>query len=183
MADDLNFDLDLTQTTADDLEGINGPPPGKWHVVVDDVTHHSEGKAYLKLKLRVLAGTDKAGVGTVFHERFYMSEAAIKRLGILAKRAKLIGEDDYGTRASVNWSKLRGRHLIVETIEEEYETERGTKGKSCKMTYAGMWDPSDTRVASVPKDEAAIKAASSGKSASKGKSKPPAAKDEDWGEI
>jgi hypothetical protein len=52
-----------------------------------------------------------------------------------------------------------GRHLIVEVIEEEFEKKDGSKATRAKLSYAGFWAVDDARVASVPKDEAALKAA------------------------
>jgi hypothetical protein len=186
MSDDLNFDLDLTGDTSDDIEGGSAPNPGKYHVEVTKVRHVSDQTSYLEVTLHVLAGSDKAGVGRVFPERFYLSDGAIKRLKILGKRAKLIGDDDFGSRVSVDWRKLVGKHLVVEVAEQEYDGKNG-KAKTNRVTWQGFYHPTDERVKDVPKDEAAIKAASSGKSGGKsggtGKPKPPPAKDEDWGEI
>jgi hypothetical protein len=116
-----------------------------------------------------------------------LTDAALPRLKTLAKRAKLIDDSSFGSRVSVDWAKLVGRHLIVEIGEREYENSKGVKSKTTSLTFAGFWHVTDSRVADVPRDSAAIKAASSNKSGGKsggtGKSKPSAVKDEDWGEI
>jgi hypothetical protein len=155
--DPVEIELDLSTISVADLEGDGSPPAGKYHAKIEGVQRVSDQTSYLKVRFALLAGTDPAGVGCVFSERFYLSEKAVKRLAILGHRLQLIAGDDLGGRSTVDWSQAIGRQLIVEVVEEEFERKDGTKAKRAKLSYAGFWDVNDQRVASVPKDAAALK--------------------------
>jgi hypothetical protein len=153
--DPVDIELDLSTFTADELEGDGSPPPGKYHARIEDCQRVSDKTSYLKLRLSLLAGTNPAGVGCVFSERFYLSDAAKKRLAILAHRLKLVADNDFGSRVNIDWAKVIGKQLVVQVIEEEFETKKGEKAKGAKLAFGGFWDLGDERVKDVPRDEAA----------------------------
>src|SRR5262249_13221864 len=115
----------------------------------------------------------------------YLSDKARKRVAILAHRLKLVSDDDFGSRVAVDWAKAIGKQLIVEVIEEDFETKNGTKAKRSKLSFAGFWGLDDPRVQDVPRDTAAQRnAAWSGNQPPKPPAKvAPAAKSDDWGDI
>jgi hypothetical protein len=126
-----------------------------------------------------------AGVGKIFTERFYLSDAAMKRLNILAKRAGLISDNDFGSRRTVNWAALVGKHLVVEIVEEEYEGKKG-KAKRSKVSYAGVWSLTDDRVRDVPRDQNALRVAAQPSANGSQPTSRPAARTATagaWGEI
>jgi hypothetical protein len=157
MSEALDIDLDLTNLSADDLEGDGSPPPGKYHARIEDMQRVSDQNSYLKVRLSLLAGTDANGVGCVFSERFYLSDKAKKRLAILAHRLHLLADDSFGSRVSVNWFDAIGKQLIVQVVEEEYEAKGGAKAKRSKLAFAGFWGLDDERVKDVPRDQAALR--------------------------
>jgi hypothetical protein len=110
-----------------------------------------------------------------------LSEKAIKRLTVLAHRLGMIGDDDFGGRATVDWSQAIGKQLIVQVIEEEYESKNGGKGKRAKLSFAGFWSLADERVKDVPRDASAARQASMPPPKHPGGGKKAAA--DDWGEI
>jgi hypothetical protein len=157
--DRVEIEMDLSTLSVADLEGDGNPPPGKYHVKIESVKRVSAEASYLNLRLAILAGTNKDGVGCVFSERLYLSDRAIKRVAILGHRLGLIAGDDLGDRKTVDWTNAVGKQMVVEVIEEEFEKKDGTKAKRAKLSFAGFWAVDDTRVGGVPKDEAALKAA------------------------
>jgi hypothetical protein len=175
----VEIELDLSTISVSDLEGEGSPPPGKYHAKIEDVQRVSDQTSYLKVRFALLAGTDPNGVGCLFSERFYLSDKAKKRLAILAHRLKLISEDDFGDRRTVDWDEAIGRQLIVQVVEEEYEAKSGGKAKRAKLAFAGFWDVADDRVKDVPRDPSAARQASAPKRNGGGK-KPPA---DEWEAI
>jgi hypothetical protein len=177
----IDIELDLTQMTPEDLENEGGPPAGKYHVQVTEVRRVSDSSSHLKVKMHCLAGTNPEGVGKMFAEKFFLSDAAMKRLNILAKRAGLIDESDFGSRVAVDWSRLIGKHLVVEVEMQEYTTKKGTAAKAPRLTFQGFWSPTDDRVRDVPKDVNALRAATSASTTASASAGKPAT--DDWGEI
>jgi hypothetical protein len=180
------IELDLTGVTPEDLENAGGPPAGRYHVRVIEVRRVSESSSYLKVKMVVLNGTDKEGIGKIFAEKFFLTDAAMKRLSILAKRAGLIDEGDFGSRVAVDWSHLIDKQLIVEVELQEYTNKKGQKAKVPRLTFQGFWSPTDDRVRDVPKDEAALReatAASTSGSNRGASNRTATAAADDWGEI
>jgi len=176
--DPVELELDLAALTLADMEGDGTPPPGKYHARVEEVRHVSDQTSFLKFRLTLLAGTDPNGVGCVFSERFYLSDKAKKRLAILGHRLQLIADNDLGGRVNIDWAQAIGKQLIVQVVEEEYDSKNG-KAKSAKLAYAGFWGLDDERVKDVPRDQAAVRQAAS---PARNASKPPPKKD-DWEEI
>jgi hypothetical protein len=175
----VEIELDLSTISVADLEGEGSPPPGKYHARIEDCQRISDQTSYLKVRFALLAGTDPNGVGAVFSDRFYLSDKAKKRLAILAHRLKLIGGDDFGGRATIDWSQATGKQLIVQVVEEEYEAKNGGKAKRAKLAFAGFWSLDDERVKDVPRDQTAARQVSA---LARNGSKPPHPKD-DWEEI
>jgi hypothetical protein len=153
----LEIDLDLTDLTEADLEGGGGVAPGRYHAQVTGVSQEADGRTpYLALKLLVLAGTVAGQTGLTHTERLYLSDKATKRLAIFARRLGLISADDFGSRTRPDWEAAVGRQVVVEVVEESYTKTDGTKGKSSKLTFAGIWPVTDERVKDVPKDAQAL---------------------------
>ena len=96
--DDLDLELDLTDTSADDLEGGNNVPPGKYHARIEEVKRVSDMTSYLRVKFALLAGTNPAGVGRALSERFYLTEKARKRINAFASRMRLVDAASLGSR-------------------------------------------------------------------------------------
>jgi hypothetical protein len=175
----VEIELDLSTISVGDLEGEGNPPPGKYHAKIEDMQRVSDQTSYLKVRFALLAGTDPNGAGCLFSERFYLSDKAKKRLAILAHRLKLIGEDDFGDRRTVDWNEAIGKQLIVQVVEEEYEAKSGGKAKRAKLAFAGFWDLADERVKDVPRDPSAARQAPTSNHGGGGKNKPA----DDWGDI
>jgi hypothetical protein len=152
--DPVEVELDLSNLTEADLEG-DTPPPGRYHAQIQSIQRVSDKSSYLKIRLLLLAGTNPNGVGCVFSEKLFLTDAAKKRVACFAHRLRLIGENNFGGRVNVDWSKAVGRQLIVEVINEEYEGKHG-KATSAKLSWAGFWSLDDERVASVPRDPTAL---------------------------
>ena len=170
--DDLDLELDLTDTSADDLEGNSNVPPGKYHARIDEVKRVSDMNSYLRVKFALLAGTSPAGVGHTLTERFYLTEKARKRINAFASRMKLVDATSLGNRVTVSFADLIGRQLIIEVIEDEYETKSGGKAKSSKLGFATFWSLDDPRVADVPRAKA--------QQAAPPKSKKPKSTGDEW---
>jgi hypothetical protein len=111
-----------------------------------------------------------------------LSDKAKKRIAILAHRMRLISEDDFGDRVSIEWSQAIGKQLVVQVVEEEYDAKDGKKAKRAKLSFAGFWGLDDDRVKDVPRDQAAQRQATAARkpAATKATSK---SKEDDWGSI
>src|SRR5436305_1826629 len=108
-------ELDLTHDTPDDLDGQTLLPEGKYHILVTSVTRKAGGDSpHLSFRYQVLAGTDPAAAGLSSSERFYLTAEALGRLKILATRAGLIGEQDFGRKKTPDFSRLAGVDLVAE---------------------------------------------------------------------
>jgi hypothetical protein len=148
----VDFELDLTGLSEEDLEQENHGPPGRYHVQFTDAIRDPKSQnPCLRLKYQILAGTDATAVGLVMEERLYFSEKAQKRAAIFAKRLGLIDGEAFGRRSTIDWSALVGTQAVVEVIEEEYEKRDGGKGISSKISFAGVWSTDDDRAKDVPR--------------------------------
>jgi hypothetical protein len=162
----VEFELDLTGLTEDDLESDGRCAPGRYHIQFTDAAHDAKSQLpCVRLKYTILAGTDPSAVGTVLEERLYFSEKAKKRAAIFAKRLGLIDASAFGKRSSLDWSGAVGQQAIVEIHEEEYDKKDGGKAKSSKITFAGIWPIDDPRTKDVPRGK--VPDTPNGKAASK----------------
>jgi hypothetical protein len=153
-----SFELDLEGLDEGNLEGRGRVAPGKYHVEVLDVNEdHDSRTPCLVFKLGVLAGTVEGVAGGTMYERLYLSEKARTRVALFARRLGLIGPSDFGQRKTINWADAISRQAVVEVVEEEFTKKDGTKSKSSKLAFAGIFDVNDPRVADVPKDQGALK--------------------------
>jgi hypothetical protein len=142
----------LIGLTAEDLEQDNHAPPGKYHIVITDAVRDEKSeKPCLRLKYKILAGTDATAVGMVLEERLYFTENAKKRNRIFAKRLGLIDDGAYGTKSMLSWAPVVGVQAVVEIIEEQYERRDGGRGISSKINFAGIWSTDDERCKDVPR--------------------------------
>src|SRR5262245_61705009 len=163
--------LDLTNLTEDDLSGKR-VPPGKYHAVItssaDDNGSTSPARA---IKLLLLTGEAK---GMTLTEKLFLTDKSKKRFALVLRRLGVIKPEDFGKRVEFDWNSLVGRQCIVEVTEEEFDKRDGTKGKTSKLAYAGVWPLDHPDVASVPRDTEYAKRATAS---------PPAAAEDDFGDI
>jgi hypothetical protein len=146
-----DFALDLSELTYEDLESANQtPPPGRYHARVLEAKHMSDQTPYLRVKLKLLAGTNAEGVGAVIAERFYLSQKAVKRLAHFGLRVGLLTRQEIGKQVTVAWGKAVGRELIVEVIHDEKEGKNG-KYTLAVCSFMGFWDLDHPDVATVPR--------------------------------
>lgn len=73
------------------------------------------------------------------------------RLGLLKK----VGTGDDATYVQAdpkkqNFMDVRGVCVFIEVIHEEYEKDKGGKGKSARLSFEGIISPDDKRVKGVP---------------------------------
>lgn len=158
-------DLDLTCIlTEDDLGNAPQVPPGKYHVLVTDVKESGKDDKtpFILLKQRVLNGTDQHAVGMTIEDRVFLTAGAIKRVALVALRLGLISRADLGKNVRVDWSKAKGRELIVEVDTEEYTTKDGAKRTKSKVTFGGVWDVQHPDAQDVPRGNPASVPAASG---------------------
>jgi hypothetical protein len=160
-------ELDLTHILSErNLAGRQMVPPCKAHVLVAGIADDDLGKTpCMILKLQILAATVPASVGMTFEEKIYLSEKAMQRAALVAYRLGLITKNDFGKKRRINWAAAKGRQLVVEVIEEEYEKQDGSKGKKSKVAFAGFWDVNHPDVADVPKDASMTNCPTTGQSA------------------
>src|SRR5262245_11460385 len=151
MAEDLNVELNLGAVTAHDLEGEALVPPGRYHVLIRNIARRNDPSPHLRFRYEVLAGTDPSAVGALSSERFFLSEKAEKRLAILGHRLGLIGDNDFGGRKSVDWSRAIGRDLVCQVVHDTFERQDGAKGVRSQWGFATFWRPDDDRARDVPK--------------------------------
>lgn len=146
-------DLDLTNVTPESLDEEGSfIPAGKYHLVITAAgVETKDGKSFLAIRYRTLAGTNRQGVGVTNTERFYLSVEAQKRLNILLKRFELLQDNHYGHRVRFDCSPLVGRDLVAEIQNEEYQTKKGKLATSSKWAFADFWPSHDPRAADTPK--------------------------------
>jgi hypothetical protein len=151
----VDFELDLSGLSEEDLDQDNHCPSGRYHIhIVDAIRDAKSQIPCLRLRYVILAGTNTSAVGCILDERLFFSEKAQKRAAIFAKRLGLIDADAFGKRSTVNWSTAIGLQAIVEIIEEEYEKKDGGKGTASKISFAGIWSLDDDRGKDVPRGKA-----------------------------
>lgn len=73
------------------------------------------------------------------------------RLGLLKK----VGSGDDATYVQAdpkkqNFMDVRGACVFIEVIHEEYDKEKGGKGKSARLSFEGIISPDDKRVKGIP---------------------------------
>lgn len=73
------------------------------------------------------------------------------RLGLLKK----VGSGDDATYVQAdpkkqNFLDVRGVCVFIEVIHEEYEKDKGGKGKSARLSFEGIISPDDKRVKGIP---------------------------------
>jgi hypothetical protein len=152
------IDLPLQTITAADLDGDTYHiPAGKYHVLVTAVekSKPDDPKEFLRVRYEVLAGTASGHQGTRMSEKFFLSQAAIKRLAVLASRLGLLDKADFGQPKPIDWSGIVGRDLVVELADNKYVNKNGQEETSSQWAYAGFWAADDVRASAVPKDFAA----------------------------
>ena len=148
-ASDLNFDFDLSDTKSlKDLDIAGGGlPPGKYVVFAQEVTSEQGKSPLVKFVFVVKSGQSK---GKKHNERVFLTAAAMPRAKLFAKALDLVREEDCG-KSSVrrSWADAVNKDVVIGIKEEEYVKNDGTKGKSSKMTYNGIWKTNDPLVADV----------------------------------
>jgi hypothetical protein len=148
----LEFELDLTGIGEDDLEGDFRCTPGRYHIHINDASRDEKlVNPCCRLRYTILNGTDPSAVGMVLEERLYFTERARKRAATFAKRLQILDPGAYGKSSSIDFTPVIGMQAIVEIHDEEYTKKDGSKGKSSKITFAGIWSVDDPRTKDVPR--------------------------------
>lgn len=169
---DYEVDLDFRGDTPADLEGEPVLPPGKYHVIITGAKRQEKADEIpcLRIRYRVLAGTNPAAVGATCTERFYLSDNAKWRLKILANRLGLVKDSEVGVRSGpVDFRPAVGREMVVEIVNEQFvgkkeEQKALTEHRSPVPTLSSKWEknafwpPEDQRAAGVPLDPQAATA-------------------------
>lgn len=146
--------LDNTATKKEEDLRVLGPLPGRYHVMVKDV---DETEALSKwesivMTFEILAGTIPGQEGKTLREFFSVKETAAKRLNLLAMVTGLLS---LGEKREVRFSEARGRQLIIEIEEQEYQGK-----KRARVPWAGLWRLDHPDVKDVPRDAAMTRMAS-----------------------
>lgn len=112
-------------------------PEGAHLVEVLDV-EGNDASEYLNVKYR----TQLPAPGLEGEERFYLSQAAVKRLAILFKRAGLQDRGtDSGDSVTVDPYDLVGLQLVVQIEHEQRETKKGEQFTVSRWGYSSFWAP------------------------------------------
>lgn len=127
-----------------ELEGEDALlPEGRHTVVVTAVTRPKKDEEALRIHYRVVESQWPSAIGLTCSERLSLArtEGARKRLHVLAKR---LGWAERGgpLPARIDWARLVGERLIVQTTIHEYEKRDGSKAQTTQWTYAGVWPAS-----------------------------------------
>jgi hypothetical protein len=165
--------------TEDDLEKSQLITPGRYHAVVDAVTDHvskdpnpdgSYNKSY-KFIFQILAGEDPDMAGKFIVDYLGKGFTSLSKQRIYAKRLGLVDESVFGTKPKIDFKAAAGAQCVVEVF-----TEPGKKGRrdQSKLTYSGVYDVWDERVADVPKDESRLPPRPGGQPAPAATPRPPA---------
>ncbi len=142
------------------------PPPGFYHVIVSEAELRGMKKDgtisnSVKIGFSILAGTVANQVGGEFHEYFTLPSASnrdggvflTRRLGLLAIATGLhpapykgeVGGARNFDFESIDWPNMVGRHLVVEVINEESES-NGKKYVNAKVGGLNIFHVRDPRV-------------------------------------
>lgn len=164
-------------STETDLDFSEPPPPGKYHVVCIDVIEEDDDMNMV-LTFEVLAGTVKHMEGRTKKCIFRDSTKMIKWIHRLAIVGGLITQeklDDLkakGEFAAYDFTKLNGRHFMIEITADSYEKDGDTKHVE-RIQPWHVWSVDDPKCANWPKNTKMLqKAGYDVKSDSKQESKP-----------
>lgn len=132
-----------------DITGSDEPLPGRYHVGILNVDESfTKFKEAIQVDFQVLAGTVPNQEGRTHKEFFSTKGRAVDRLRKFAMVTGLIGPNE---RKNVEFASARGRQLIIEIEDQEFE---GKKYR--RMTFMGMWPIGDESVKDVPVNAKAI---------------------------
>jgi hypothetical protein len=163
----------------------NSVPPGSYHVMVSDA-HEVESRGSVVVDFKILAGTCPGQEGKTFTEWYKTSAKALKRL---TRLALVTGIMEPGVKKDVDFAEARGKHLIIEVVDNAYVKKDGTKVSSRQVSFFGMWALDHEDVKTVPTDKEAIAAAKNAPAASLDESPAEAAEsakagdDDQWASI
>jgi hypothetical protein len=172
--DDLNMDMDLSDVRPDELESGEIVPIGRYHALLEEIKRVSDMTSYFKLRFKLLAGTNPAGVGHTFQEKLFLTEKAKPRLRGIAARMGLLTTANCGERVTINWGDAVGKEFVIEIVDHEFDGKNG-KVKTTQLSYAGIWTLDDERVREVPRHK--------GQPATASKSKKPKSTGDDWEDL
>lgn len=153
----------IANKKANDVETAmtNGglPPEGIHHAMLKgarEVTTKSSATGR-EMVFVILAGPAK---GQEVKDTLWNSDkdAAINRKILFAHRLGLLRKVGSGTDARYeqadpkkqDFNDVRGAVVFIEVVHEEYEKEKGGKGKSARLSFEGIIPPDDKRVKGIP---------------------------------
>lgn len=118
-------------------------PAGRYLIEIIDAEEQNAGE-YVLVKYRTLA--PNAGVKS--EERFFLSEAALKRFAALCKRAGLVDRGEDSTEAlMIDPFDLGGVRMVVDLIQENVTSKKGREYVAHRWDFMGFWKADDPRVA------------------------------------
>lgn len=145
------------QTTDQAKEELKTKPlPGRYHVVINtgrEGNSKDKGTLFYGFDFQCLNGTVPGQVGKVIDEKFWITEAALPRLTVLALAC---GALQPGQSADLQPDHFGGRQLIIDVIERKYSDQGGNPQTTVELAYDGMWEVGHPEVKDVPKDQNAI---------------------------
>lgn len=161
LMDELNPTIKNKRASEVDSAMTNGglPPEGIHHAVFVGCreANANSGATGRELKFIITAGPGK---GQEVKDTLWNSdkEASTNRKILFAHRLGLLkktgsGDDVRYTQADPNKRDLndvRGVLVFIEVIHEEYEKQKGGKGKSARLSFEGIISPDDKRVKGIP---------------------------------
>ena len=126
----MNYDVDFTGV--EEVSNASAIPPGKYVARVQEVKEKESRSQVPYLQLRFIIAEGKYQGRSIFDSLFFTQKSkprlmlALKSLGI-----KVDG------KLSLDPSELVGRHAIIHTTVEPWETDNGEKREEAKIKYSG----------------------------------------------
>jgi hypothetical protein len=152
-------ELDLEGVSYADLDRDSSTIPAGWYhceIAKVDLEEEAGKTPAVLFQFRVLEGTVKGQTNRLLFERLWRTEKNRDRRNKFAGRLGLVGEKDANSRPTIDWSDVQGKQCVIEVIEEEFDRNNGSKGKSSKVSYLGIYQVTDPRVSEVPKNKDAL---------------------------
>jgi hypothetical protein len=178
--DDGGIEVDFEGVeTEDDLEKSQLVTPGRYHAVVDAVTDHvskdqnpdgSYNKSY-KFVFQIRAGEDPDMAGKFVVDYLGKGFTSRGKQRVYAKRLGLVDESVFGTKPRIDFKNAAGAQCVIEVFTEK---NKKTGRDQSKLTYSGVYDVWDPRVADVPKDASRLPPRPGGQPAPAATPRPPA---------